>query len=487
MSNLLPVGLFNKKKLSVLAASALVCTLAFPLSIPLVHADALPQLIQLIKDNRDAVVHISVEVENKAAGSAAAEMFAMPDGQELPKELEKFFRSLPRGGTPQQPRDAQAMGSGFIVSQDGYIVTNTHVIDNASKIKVTLNDKRELTAKVIGKDKYSDVALLKVEATGLPMVNLGDSDKLEVGQWVVAIGAPFGLDHSATQGIVSALSRSLPDGTYVPFIQTDVAVNPGNSGGPLFDLNGNVVGVNSQIYSRSGGYMGISFAIPVNLVKNITEQLKTAGVVNRGWLGVQIQNLDQELANSFSMTKPQGALVASVQPSSPADKAGVQAGDIIVGFNNAEVTSADHLPLLVGTTGIGSTVPLKVLRAGAEKILNVTIEKLADKDAGELQEVAQNSTTSTGALGLAVAGLSEQERKEAEIGTDGVVVREVRADSPASRAGLEAGDVIISVNNTGIKSPEDLKSIVDKAPVDKPLAMLIQRDDQKRFIAVGRS
>ncbi len=487
MSNLLPVGLFNKKKLSVLAASALVCTLAFPLSTPVVHADALPQLTQLIKDNRDAVVHISVEVENKAAGSAAAEMFAMPDGQELPKELEKFFRSLPRGGTPQQPRDAQAMGSGFIVSQDGYIVTNTHVIDNASKIKVTLNDKRELTAKVIGKDKYSDVALLKVEATGLPMVNLGDSDKLEVGQWVVAIGAPFGLDHSATQGIVSALSRSLPDGTYVPFIQTDVAVNPGNSGGPLFDLNGNVVGVNSQIYSRSGGYMGISFAIPVNLVKNITEQLKTAGVVNRGWLGVQIQNLDQELANSFSMTKPQGALVASVQPSSPADKAGVQAGDIIVGFNNAEVTSADHLPLLVGTTGIGSTVPLKVLRAGAEKILNVTIEKLADKDAGELQEVAQNSTTSTGALGLAVAGLSDQERKEAEIGTDGVVVREVRADSPASRAGLQTGDVIISVNNTGIKSPEELKMIVDKAPTDKPLAMLIQRDDEKRFIAVGRS
>ena len=487
MSNLLPVGLFNKKKLSVLAASALVCTLAFPLSVPVVHADALPQLIQLIKDNRDAVVHISVEVENKAAGSAAAEMFAMPDGQELPKELEKFFRSLPRGGTPQQPRDAQAMGSGFIVSQDGYIVTNTHVIDNASKIKVTLNDKRELTAKVIGKDKYSDIALLKVEATGLPMVNLGDSDKLEVGQWVVAIGAPFGLDHSATQGIVSALSRSLPDGTYVPFIQTDVAVNPGNSGGPLFDLNGNVVGVNSQIYSRSGGYMGISFAIPVNLVKNITEQLKTAGVVNRGWLGVQIQNLDQELANSFSMTKPQGALVASVQPSSPADKAGVQAGDIIVGFNNAEVTSADHLPLLVGTTGIGSTVPLKVLRAGAEKILNVTIEKLADKDAGELQEVAQNSTTSTGALGLAVAGLSDQERKEAEIGMDGVVVREVRADSPASRAGLQTGDVIISVNNTGIKSPEELKMIVDKAPTDKPLAMLIQRDDEKRFIAVGRS
>ena len=486
MSNLLPVGLFNKKQLSVLAASALVCSLAFPLATPVVHADALPQLTQLIKNNRDAVVHISVEVDNQANQTAEPEMFAFPDGQGLPKELEKFFRNMPRG-MPQPRGDAQAMGSGFIISQDGYIVTNTHVIDNASKIKVTLNDKRELPAKVIGKDKHSDVALLKVEATGLPMVNLGDSDKLEVGQWVVAIGAPFGLDHSATQGIVSALSRSLPDGTYVPFIQTDVAVNPGNSGGPLFDLNGNVVGVNSQIYSRSGGYMGISFAIPVNLVKNITEQLKTAGVVSRGWLGVQIQNLDQELANSFSMNKPQGALVASVLPASPADKAGVQAGDIIVGFNNTEVNSADHLPLLVGTTGIGSTVPLKVLRNGAEKMLNVTIEKLADKDAGEAQELAQNSTEGTGALGLAVAGLTDQERKDANIGTDGVVVREVRVDSPASRAGLQTGDVIISVNNTQIKSPDELKTVVDKAPTDKPLAMLIQRDNEKRFIAVGRS
>ena len=485
MSNLLPVGLFNKKKLSVLAASALVCALAFPITAPLAQADALPQLTQLIKDNRDAVVHISVEL-SASAGNAATEMFAFPDGEGLPKELEKFFRNMPRGGTPQ-PHDAQAMGSGFIISQDGYIVTNTHVIDNADKIKVTLNDKRELSAKVIGKDKYSDIALLKVEATGLPTVRLGDSDGLEVGQWVVAIGAPFGLDHSATQGIVSALSRSLPDGTYVPFIQTDVAVNPGNSGGPLFDLNGNVVGVNSQIYSRSGGYMGISFAIPVNLVKNITEQLKTAGVVNRGWLGVQIQNLDQELANSFSMTRPQGALVASVQPSSPADKAGVQAGDIIVGFNNTEVNSADHLPLLVGSTNIGTTVPLKVLRNGAEKVVNVTIEKLADKGGEDTQEVTQNSTAGTGALGLAVAGLTEQERKDAKLDADGVVVREVRADSPAGRAGLQTGDVIISVNNTSIKSTEELKTIVEKAPTDKPLAMLIQRDDQKRFVAVSRS
>lgn len=450
-----------------------------------VQARSLPEFTELVKTNGPAVVNITTNHKQKESPEIPSDA----PGYEEPFDelMKRFFGNPGGGGGAPEDFQADARGSGFVLSADGYIVTNHHVVDGADEILVKLNDRREFSAKLIGSDKRSDVALLKIDAASLPTLKIGDSSSIEVGEWVLAIGSPFGFESSATSGIVSATGRSLPTDTYVPFIQTDVAVNPGNSGGPLFDLNGNVVGVNSQIYSRSGGYMGISFAIPVNLVKNITEQLKTAGVVNRGWLGVQIQNLDQELANSFSMTKPQGALVASVQPSSPADKAGVQAGDIIVGFNNAEVTSADHLPLLVGTTGIGSTVPLKVLRAGAEKILNVTIEKLADKDAGELQEVAQNSTTSTGALGLAVAGLSDQERKEAEIGMDGVVVREVRADSPASRAGLQTGDVIISVNNTGIKSPEELKMIVDKAPTDKPLAMLIQRDDEKRFIAVGRS
>ncbi|WP_020394905.1 DegQ family serine endoprotease [Thiolinea disciformis] len=454
-------------------------TATLPQAMPASSA-TLPPLTQLIKQNRDAVVHISVE------GDAGANN-PIPgwDLDGMPEEMQKFFRNLPK----QMPRgrSTNSMGSGFIISPDGYIVTNTHVIDGAKTITVTLNDKRELTAKLIGKDSESDIALLKVEASNLPVAEFGNSDGLEVGQWVFAIGAPFGLDHSATQGIVSALSRSLPDGTYVPFIQTDVAVNPGNSGGPLFDLNGKVVGVNSQIYSRSGGYMGISFAIPSNLVKNITEQLKTSGQVSRGRLGVGIQDLDQSLANSFGMQKPTGALVASVEPSSAADKAGVQAGDIIIGFNNTEVTSASHLPLLVGSTPVGQQVPLKILRKGVEQTLSVTVDKFVSKDAPQSPVANAEDAAMTGALGLAVSPLSGEERSKASLGESGVRVEQVRAESPADKAGIEEGDVIITVNNQEVKSPEDLKTKVEQAPADKPLAVLILRNDQKRFVAISRS
>ncbi len=474
----------KQRTLPVLAVSALVCALAFPMTASVAQADDLPQLTQLIKQNRDAVVHIAVESEG--SGKTAMEgMFNLPDGQELPEEFRRFFRNMPRNTPAPDTQRSQSMGSGFIISADGYIVTNTHVVEDAKKITVTLNDKRELNATVVGQDKYSDIALLKIDATDLPTVKLGNSDGLEVGQWVVAIGAPFGLDHSATQGIVSALSRSLPDGTYVPFIQTDVAVNPGNSGGPLFDLQGNVIGVNSQIYSRSGGYMGISFAIPVNLVKNVTEQLKTAGVVDRGWLGVGIQNLDQALADSFKMKNADGALVSSVIPDSPADKAGVQAGDVIVGFNNQAVESAEHLPLLVGITKVDTEVPLTVIRAGAEKSLQVTIDKLVDKTASV--DKPAMSSTGNDSLGLAVAPLTDEERDQASLADNGVMVKDVQADSPADRAGLQQGDVIIAVNNAKVGSPAELKSQVDKAPADKPLAVLIMRDDQQRFVAIARS
>ncbi|MEN9434687.1 MAG: hypothetical protein RLZZ422_2276, partial [Pseudomonadota bacterium] len=328
----------------------------------------------------------------------------------------------------------------------------------------------------------SDVALLKVKADNLPTVQLGDSDKLDVGQWVVAIGAPFGLDHTATQGIVSALSRSLPSETYVPFIQTDAAVNPGNSGGPLFNLQGQVVGVNSQIYSRSGGYMGVSFAIPINVVKNVTDQLKNGGQVSRGWLGVEIQNVDPKLAQSLALSNTNGALVASVLPSSPADKAGVQAGDVITSFNTRMVESANTLPLLVGNTAIGQSVPLEVWRAGKTVALNATIEKLASKDGSASSEVAK---ATKGALGVAVAELTSQERdKNAALKEQGVAVREVQSDSPASEAGIEVGDIILSVDNTPIKDSATLRSLVDKATPDKPLAVLILRDDRTRFVAV---
>lgn len=469
----------RKRLLPVLAGGALASTLAFQSIVPEVHAEALPVLTQLIKQNSDAVVHI--KVEGGEINTAMGDRFELPNGQALPEEFRQFFRNLPR--VPQQQRRSSAMGSGFIISDDGYIVTNAHVIDGARKVTVTLGNKRELAAEVIGQDEYSDIALLKVDEKNLPTVKLGSSENLEVGQWVVAIGAPFGLDHSATQGIVSALSRSLPDGTYVPFIQTDVAVNPGNSGGPLFDLKGNVVGVNSQIYSRSGGYMGISFAIPIDLVKNITEQLKNNGTVSRGWLGVHIQSLNQELADSFNMPAPRGALVANVQPSSPADKAGVQAGDIIVGFDDSDVDSATHLPLLVGTTPIGKQVALTVLRNGAEKTLKVKIEQLEDGS----KQVKLSATKDSGSLGLSVASLTAEERQAAGLDKNGVAVRAVEPGSPAARAGLREGDVILALNNSNVATPEELKSKVTAAPKDKPLAMLIMRDNRKQFVAIKPS
>ncbi len=467
---------FKKRALPVLATSALLGAMAFHAAPPVVHAAELPELTQMIKQNRDAVVHIQVEAGGNE--KTAAQSFELPNGQQLPEQFREFFRNMPRG--PQ--RRGAAMGSGFIISEDGYIVTNTHVIDGAKKVTVTLNDKRELEAEIVGQDEFSDIALLKVEGDGLPKVTLGSSSALEVGQWVVAIGAPFGLDHTATQGIVSALSRSLPDGTYVPFIQTDVAVNPGNSGGPLFDLDGNVVGVNSQIYSRSGGYMGISFAIPVDLVKNITEQLKVSGTVSRGWLGVQIQNLSQELANSFNMTELDGALVASVQPASPAEKAGVQAGDIIVGFDQTDVESANHLPLLVGNAEIGKQVAMKVLRNGAEKTLQVEIERL--DDGSEPKKVS--ATKKSGALGLAVAPLTAEEMEAAKLKA-GVAIRNVQPGTPAAKAGLREGDVIIAVNNAQVTTPAELKAKVQSADKERPLAMLVMRDGRKQFIAVKPS
>ena len=464
----LAMGLF----MGALVASNLVATPAF--------ADGLPDLIPLIKQNSPAVVNISVE--SKAGGKAA---MRLPDGSNLPPELEKFFRSLPEMQPDGGRGGAAAMGSGFILSNDGYVVTNAHVVDEAKSVTVTLSDKREVPADVIGTDKLSDIALLKIKADNLPVVQLGDSDKLQVGQWVVAIGAPFGLDHSATQGIVSALSRSLPDGTYVPFIQTDVAVNPGNSGGPLFDLNGQVVGVNSQIYSRSGGYMGISFAIPINVAKNVIEQLKANGQVSRGWLGVEIQSLDQKLADSFNMAQPHGALVASVMPDSPADKAHFQAGDIIVDFNGAPVKSAADLPLLVGNTPIGKEVPVKILRAGQDKTLNVTIDKLADKDTTKPNTATPEK--GKGALGMLLAPLTELERKDNKVdGNTGIIVREVEPNSAAAQAGLSKGDIILSINNKQISSMDEVQKIVKDAPAGKPLALLITREGRTQFIAVTK-
>lgn len=453
------------------AAAPLVGAAVAPAPAPVVGS--LPELTTLIKQNGAAVVSISVE--GKSSGRAGG----LPEG--LPPELERFFRGLPDMEEPEARR-TQASGSGFIISADGYIVTNAHVVEDAKSVTVGLGDRRELSAEIVGVDTLSDIAVLKVKADNLPTVQLGDSSALEVGQWVVAIGAPFGLDHSATQGIVSALSRSLPDGTYVPFIQTDVAVNPGNSGGPLFDLGGRVVGVNSQIYSRSGGYMGISFAIPVNVAKTVVEQLKSKGKVERGWLGVGIQDMSQDLASSFKLNQLDGALVSSVQAGSPAAKAGLQVGDLIVGFGTGKVKSSSDLPLLVGNAPIGTQVPVYVLRAGTEKTLDVTIAKLDSTEAETPLIKAENDSSM---LGLAVSSLSGDDLTNRKL-SNGVLIEQVLADSAAEKAGLETGDVIVSVNNQSVSTPVDLKTAVQAAPAGKPIAMLIMQGENTRFIAITK-
>lgn len=445
-------------------------------------AGTLPDLRQMIKENRSAVVSIKVKMGNKTSAKSPDMKRLKKQFEHMPKEFSELFKNLPQNphGFEFETPKRNAYGSGFIVSSDGYIVTNTHVIDGASKITVKTDDKHELTATLVGADKLSDIALLKVDAENLPYVSLGNSDKLDVGQWVVAMGAPFGLDYTATQGIVSALSRSLPADTYVPFIQTDAAVNPGNSGGPLFDLAGNVVGVNSQIYSRSGGYMGVSFAIPSNIVKNVTEQLKTSGSVSRGWLGVGIQGIDESLAESLGRDDVKGSLISSVTPSSPADKAGLQAGDLILEFDGKDVNSVNDLPILVGNTPIGKKVDVQIVRAGAEKTLNVTVDKLKSKN----DEPVELAKLEKGSLGVAVAPLASEDKAKLKGQKGGVKIEQVIADSPAEEAGLKSGDIIVSVGGQQIESPQKLKDAIQKAETDKPLAILLQRGDQALFVAV---
>lgn len=483
-------AVFSKAKLTIIM-SILLGSIGAILTSSMLHADStagvennhpiaiagtLPELKTLIKKNRSAVVSISVTLK-RAKHNTPGQQF-----KRLPKELREFFKNMPQkphGFQFDGQKKEQAQGSGFIISSDGYIITNTHVINKADKITVRLADKRKFKASVIGVDKLSDIALLKIEAKELPSVSLGNSDQLEVGEWVVAIGTPFGLDFTATQGIISALSRSLPSETYVPFIQTDAAVNPGSSGGPLFNLEGQVIGVNSQIYSRSGGYMGVSFAIPINIVKNVTQQLKSNGKVSRGWLGVGIQNVDENLAQSFDIKKAEGSLIASVAAESPAQKAGLQVGDVITRFDNKAVRSAQDLPLLVGNTPIGKSVAVLIVRAGTERTLNVTISKLG----GENNEPVIASTDK-GSLGVAVSALTKEEKTKRKIKTNGVKVEKVLANSPAENAGLLTGDIIISVNGKNIESPTSLQSIIQKYEGDKPLAILLRRGELSLFIAV---
>jgi len=410
---------------------------------------------QLAKDEGPAVVNISVTKE------VAAQMPQLDPND----PMNQFFRRF-QGPIPRQAPE-HGIGSGFIISPDGYILTNAHVVDGVKEVHVKLTDRREFTAKVVGTDPKTDVALIKIDAKNLPTVRIGSAKNIEVGQWVVAMGSPFGFENSLTAGVVSAKSRSLPGDGYVPFIQTDVAVNPGNSGGPLFDMNGNVIGINSQIYSRSGGYMGVSFAIPIDVAMHVKDELAKSGHVTRGRIGVAVQSVNQSLAQSFGLPKPEGALVGSVADNSPAAQAGIKPGDVILAWNGTAIGDSADLPALVADTAPGKHATVKVWRNGAEQTLGVTVGRVPDEKVASAE--GANPDANSGKLGLAVQQ-SDQ----------GLVV--TGASGPAARAGLQQGDVILAVNNQPVKSVEQLRRLVDKA--GRHVALLVQREDAKVYVPV---
>ncbi|MGZ4956927.1 MAG: DegQ family serine endoprotease [Methylobacter sp.] len=441
----------------------------------------LPDFTDMVKTNGIAVVNISTTQKAPPEAENAPEEPQLPEG--MPPEMEEFFkRFLNEQGGGYVPRDTTSLGSGFVISPDGYVLTNSHVVKDADEIVVKLSDHRELLAKVIGTDARTDVALLKVDAKDLPAVTIGDPNKLQVGEWVLAIGSPFGFEQSVTAGIVSAKGRSLPGGNYVPFIQTDVAINPGNSGGPLFNMEGKVVGINSQIYSRTGGFMGLSFAIPMDVVMNVVDQIKATGKAAHGWLGVQIQDVTRELAESFGMKKPQGALVSKVLPDSPAEKAGLQIGDIITEFNGQQIETSGDLPPMVGITPINDKATLKIIRQGETKSLDFKVGLLPD-EADKLAEAKVAPKLPHNRLGVNVIDLTDAQRETLQIAKNGVLVQDV-AKGTAKDAGIQRGDVILRIQNNVVRDAADFEKIVTKLPAGKSVAILIQRQGSPVFLAI---
>ncbi|QGU31654.1 DegQ family serine endoprotease [Thermochromatium tepidum] len=464
-------------KLSLALALVLICLS----SVGPVFGRDLPDFTRLVAENGPTVVNIST----KQSSSIAQRLYqhsipGLPDGSPLEDLFRHFFDD--EGPSPDDRLQSRSLGSGFVISGDGYVVTNAHVVEGAEEIVVRTSDRREFVAKLVGTDKRSDIALLKIEAEGLPAVRIGSGKDLKVGEWVLAIGSPFGFESSATAGIVSATGRSLPSENYVPFIQTDVAINPGNSGGPLFNLDGKVVGVNSQIYSRTGGFMGLSFAIPIEVAMDVVEQLKTKGRVSRGWLGVLIQDVTRELAESFGMPQPLGALVAQVLPDSPAAAAGLQPGDVILSYNGRDIPTSSSLPPLVGATPVGEHASLVVLRRGERIELKIRIQELPeDNQLADHPEPFDKPTVNR--LGLLVRDLTPEMRQQLKIEHGGVLVESVD-QGPAASAGLSAGDVILMLDNQPIMGLADFERILAAIEPGRVTAVLVQRGDTRMFYAL---
>jgi serine protease Do len=459
----------------------ILCALLFAplLALSAAASAQLPDFTDLVEKQGPAVVNISTSqsVRNPLLPQA-------PNLQEDDPFYEFFRRFIPNPG----PREfqSQSLGSGFIISADGYILTNAHVVEAADEITVRLTDKRELKAKVIGADRRTDIALIKIEASNLPVVRFGDPNRLKVGEWVLAIGSPFGFENTVTAGIVSAKGRSLPQENYVPFIQTDVAVNPGNSGGPLFNMRGEVVGINSQIYSRTGGFMGLSFAIPIDVANDIAQQLRNTGKVTRGRIGVVIQPVTKELADGFGLPKPQGALVNSVEKGGPAEKAGVDAGDVILRFDGKPVNASEDLPRIVAATKPGSKVTMQLWRNKQARDVQVVVAEMQDdKTARQQQQQPQGRrggkppAASPSLYGLTLAELTEAQRGELKV-VGGVLVE--NAQGVAARAGIRKGDVILAINNQDVKSVEQFNQMMGQFDKGRIVALLVRRGANSLYI-----
>ncbi len=445
-----------------------------------VTAGNLPEFTALVSENAAAVVNISTtKNENKPDMPHSPHGIEIPDSMPFDDLFKDFFGDPNKNPSPDE---GNSLGSGFVLSSDGYILTNHHVIKNADEIIVRFSDRNELVAKVLGSDVRSDVALLKVNATGLKAVTLGDSTDAKVGEWVLAIGSPFGFDHSATAGIISALGRSLPNDSYVPFIQTDVAINPGNSGGPLFNLKGEVIGINSQIYSRTGGFMGLSFAIPMDVAMNVVDQIKSQGYVSRGWLGVVIQDVTRELAESFGLDKPKGALISKVLPNSPAAVAGFEPGDVILSFDGKKVLTSSDLPPIVGRVEIGKVVSVEVMRNNKPVKMQVIIEELSD-DELIIKTDSNQGRMIDKRLAIEVADLDDDQRQQLSITEGAVVVTNIK-QGVASAAGIKRGDVIIIINSLRVNNAKQFLNLAKELPTNISIPVLVQRGNNSLFLAI---